>query len=254
MARLLKKPLIIALAAVILLVIGFAAALIWYAWRNLDGWVAAGRHAPGLRRLKTLTSLATAVPSQLAIAEYLAQGGFDRHLRGLRRQLAAQQARMHALVEAHFPVGTRLARLFADYEPGIHWPQVQMQAAVTWINTPRIYNPVKQARDHDPHGLFVRRWLPALRQVPDTWLFEPWRMPEAMQQRLGLRPGIDLPLPPVDLDAATRLAKQRLFALRARPEIKSAKAAIVEKHGSRQRNALRGTAKSVDLQQLTLDL
>ena len=152
------------------------------------------------------------------------------------------------------PVGLWLARQFLDYEPGIHWPQMQMQSGTTGINVPRIYNPVKQARDHDPHGLFVRRWLPALRQVPDTWLFEPWRMPEAMQLRHGLRPGIDLPLPPVDLDAATRLAKQRLFALRARPEIKSAKAAIVEKHGSRQRNALRGTAKSVDLQQLTLDL
>ena len=89
---------------------------------------------------------------------------------------------------------------------------MQMQSGPTGINVPRIYNPVKQARDHDPHGHFVRRWLPALRQVPDTWLFEPWRMPEAMQLRLGLRPGIDLPLPPVDLDAATRLAKQRLFA------------------------------------------
>ena len=152
------------------------------------------------------------------------------------------------------PVGLWLARQFLDYEPGIHWPQMQMQSGTTGINVPRIYNPVKQARDHDPHGHFVRRWLPALRQVPDTWLFEPWRMPEAMQLRLGLRPGIDLPVPPVDLDAATRLARQRLFALRARPEIKSAKAAIVEKHGSRQRNALRGTAKSVDLQQLTLDL
>jgi deoxyribodipyrimidine photo-lyase len=150
------------------------------------------------------------------------------------------------------PVGLWLARQFLDYEPGIHWPQMQMQSGTTGINVPRIYNPVKQARDHDPHGHFVRRWLPALRQVPDSWLFEPWRMPEAMQLRHGLRPA-STAAPPVDLDAATRLAKQRLFALR-RPEIKSAKAAIVEKHGSRQRNALRGTAKSVDLQQLTLDL
>jgi hypothetical protein len=86
------------------------------------------------------------------------------------------------------PVGLWLARQFLDYEPGIHWPQMQMQSGTTGINVPRIYNPVKQARDHDPHGHFVRRWLPALRQVPDTWLFEPWRMPEAMQLRLGLRP------------------------------------------------------------------
>ncbi|MGR6806571.1 aminotransferase-like domain-containing protein [Sphaerotilus natans] len=87
------------------------------------GWVAAGRHAAALRRLKTLTSLATAVPSQLAIAEYLAQGGFDRHLRGLRRQLAAQQARMHALVEAHFPAGTRLARPQGGYFLWVELPE-----------------------------------------------------------------------------------------------------------------------------------
>jgi len=87
------------------------------------GWVAAGRHAAALRRLKTLTSLATAVPSQLAIAEYLAQGGFDRHLRGLRRQLATQQARMHALVEAHFPAGTRLARPQGGYFLWVELPE-----------------------------------------------------------------------------------------------------------------------------------
>ena len=79
------------------------------------GWVAAGVHAPALRRLKTMTSLATAVPSQLAIAEYLAQGGFDRHLRQLRRQLAAQQMAMRASIEAHFPVGTRVSRPQGGY-------------------------------------------------------------------------------------------------------------------------------------------
>lgn len=63
------------------------------------------------------------------------------------------------------PVGLWLARQFLDYEPGIHWSQMQMQSGTTGINVPRIYNPIKQARDHDPHGHFVRRWLPALRRV-----------------------------------------------------------------------------------------
>ena len=62
--------------------------------------------------------------------------------------------------------GLHLARMFTDYEPGIHWSQVQMQSGTTGINTPRIYNPVKQSMDQDPEGIFIRRWLPALADVP----------------------------------------------------------------------------------------
>lgn len=132
------------------------------------------------------------------------------------------------------PVGLWLARQFLDYEPGIHWSQMQMQSGTTGINIPRIYNPLKQARDHDPKGVFVRRWLPQLRRVPDAWIFEPWRMPQDLRQRYGLN-DTDLPTPLVDLENATREAKARLFALRARPEIKAAKSAIVKRHGSRKR-------------------
>lgn len=109
-----------------------------------------------------------------------------------------------------------------------------MQSGTTGINIPRIYNPLKQARDHDPKGNFVRRWLPQLRKVPDAWIFEPWRMPAELRARHGIGEA-DLPAPPVDLEAATRAAKARLFALRARPEIKAAKADIVTRHGSRKR-------------------
>jgi deoxyribodipyrimidine photo-lyase len=151
------------------------------------------------------------------------------------------------------PVGLWLARQFLDYEPGIHWPQMQMQAGTTGINVARVYNPIKQARDHDPRGHFVRRWLPHLRQVPDSWLFEPWRMPEELQKRQGLEPGVDIPEPLVDLEVATRLAKQKLFALRAQPEVNAAKAAIIEKHGSRKHHPGRGKKLSGAPGQMTLD-
>lgn len=133
------------------------------------------------------------------------------------------------------PVGLWLARQFVDYEPGIHWSQMQMQSGTTGINTTRVYNPVKQAQDHDPQGHFVRRWLPAMRRVPDAWLFEPWRMTPSVQAACGVRVGEDIPQPVVDLGEATRAAKARLHALRAQPEVRAAKAAIVDKHGSRKR-------------------
>lgn len=120
-----------------------------------------------------------------------------------------------------------------------------MQAGTTGINATRVYNPIKQARDHDPHGHFVRQWLPALRRVPGAWLFEPWRMPAKLQQQCGVKVGVDIPEPPVDLEAATRRAKARVYAIRGRSEVKAAKAAIVEKHGSRKRPMQRRPAKPI---------
>lgn len=133
------------------------------------------------------------------------------------------------------PVGVWLAQQFVDYEPGIHWSQMQMQAGTTGINTTRVYNPIKQARDHDPTGTFVRRWLPYMRAVPDAWLFEPWRMPKDVQDRIGLHVGTDVPHPLVDLAEATQQAKERIYARRGMPDVRAAKAEIVQKHGPRQR-------------------
>ena len=70
--------------------------------------------------------------------------------------------------------GQLMAQKFTDYEPGIHWPQVQMQSGTTGINTLRVYNPVKQGYDQDPKGLFIRKWVPELGNVPDDYLHEPW--------------------------------------------------------------------------------
>jgi deoxyribodipyrimidine photo-lyase len=126
-----------------------------------------------------------------------------------------------------------LAREFLDYEPGIHYPQVQMQSGTTGINTIRIYNPVKQARDQDPRGDFVRRWIPQLEAVPDPWLFEPWTMPAGVQARTGVRIGTTYPAPVVDLESATRAARDRLHAVRSRSEVREQARAVYERHGSR---------------------
>ena len=150
------------------------------------------------------------------------------------------------------PVGLWLAQQFLDYEPGIHWSQLQMQSGTTGINTTRVYNPIKQARDHDPHGHFVRRWLPAMRRVPDTWLFEPWRMPANVQAEYGVTVGQDIALPLVDLEAATRTAKQRLYARRGQSAVRQAKVAIIERHASRAPQSTRRRSPRSDNAQSSL--
>lgn len=128
-----------------------------------------------------------------------------------------------------------LATLFTDYEPGIHYPQFQMQSGVTGINALRIYNPIKQAQDHDAQGYFVRRYLPALRRVPDTYLFEPWQMPDAIQHQCGVIIGRDYPPPIVDFTASYREAKARFSAWRTQPGLREQSRQVFEQHGSRQR-------------------
>ncbi|MBY0611091.1 MAG: deoxyribodipyrimidine photo-lyase/cryptochrome family protein [Beijerinckiaceae bacterium] len=131
--------------------------------------------------------------------------------------------------------GTRLAALFTDYEPGIHWPQVQMQSGQTGINTPRIYNPVKQGLDQDPDGVFTRRWLPELREVPLAFLQEPWRMGPAAQEAARCRLGIDYPLPIVAHEVAARLARDRITIVRRETGYREHAQRVFDRHGSRRR-------------------
>ncbi|MEM1049126.1 MAG: deoxyribodipyrimidine photo-lyase [Pseudomonadota bacterium] len=125
--------------------------------------------------------------------------------------------------------GEHLARLFTDYEPGIHWPQVQMQSGTTGINTVRIYNPVKQGHDQDPNGTFVRRWVPELSAVPDKHIHEPWTW-EAAATVLDRT----YPFPVVDHLKAAKEARQAIWGVRRGTDFRSAATAIQNKHGSRK--------------------
>lgn len=87
------------------------------------GWAAAGRFARQVERLKLTTSLAAAMPSQLALAAYLGQGGYERHLRQLRGALAGQQQHMLAAIAAHFPPGTRVTQPQGGYFLWVELPQ-----------------------------------------------------------------------------------------------------------------------------------
>ena len=122
--------------------------------------------------------------------------------------------------------GPHLARMFTDYEPGIHWSQMQMQSGTTGINTPRIYNPIKQGQEQDPDGRFTRRWLPELASVPDAFLQTPWDWPGA--ERLSYPPPI------VDVAAAARAARDRIWAVRRSDRFGAEAGEIIRKHASRK--------------------
>ncbi|MDP5366581.1 MAG: deoxyribodipyrimidine photo-lyase [Paracoccaceae bacterium] len=122
--------------------------------------------------------------------------------------------------------GLHMARMFTDYEPGIHWSQVQMQSGTTGINTIRIYNPVKQGLDQDPTGAFTRAWLPELADVPDALLQEPWRWEGAS--------GLRYPAPVVDVKAAAAAARDRVWAVRQGEGFRVQAAKVVRKHASRK--------------------
>lgn len=143
--------------------------------------------------------------------------------------------------------GLHLAMLFTDYEPGIHWPQVQMQSGTTGTNTVRIYNPLKQSTDNDPEGTFIRRWVPELREVPGSFIHEPWRMPEDMQKTVSCVIGTDYPSPIVDHKIAARLARERVWAVRRGDAFRSEARAILIRHGSRKVTTapLRGRSSKV---------
>ena len=125
--------------------------------------------------------------------------------------------------------GLALARMFTDYEPGIHWSQVQMQSGTTGINTVRIYNPVKQGYDQDPTGAFTRRWVPELAHLSDKILQEPWLSDDA-----GQILGRSYPEPIIDHKEAAKAARVKIWAVRKGDGFRATADHIQNKHGSRK--------------------
>ena len=122
-----------------------------------------------------------------------------------------------------------LARNFLDYEPGIHYPQLQMQAGTTGINTLRIYNPIKQSKEKDPEGAFIKQWIPALKNIPTAFIHEPYKMSQLEKEMHGIQ-DIEYPKPIIDLELSSKLVREKLWKFKKSIEVKMHKPAILEKH------------------------
>ncbi|WP_218836789.1 FAD-binding domain-containing protein, partial [Candidatus Pelagibacter communis] len=125
-----------------------------------------------------------------------------------------------------------LARLFTDYEPGIHYSQFQMQSGTTGINTIRIYNPIKQSTDQDPEGEFIKKWVPELKEIPNKLVHEPWKLTYIDQKGLGIEIGKHYPNPIVDHHSSSKIARDKIWMVKKTEEAKFNAKKILEKHAS----------------------
>ncbi|MEM1076546.1 MAG: deoxyribodipyrimidine photo-lyase/cryptochrome family protein, partial [Pseudomonadota bacterium] len=154
------------------------------------------------------------------------------------RAMVMATASFHLWLDWRAP-GLHLARMFTDYEPGIHWSQVQMQSGTTGINTVRVYNPVKQGHDQDPKGVFIRKWIPELAPIADQHIHEPWTASNARDVIGSLYPERTF-----DHLAAAKLARERVWNVRRGSAFREEAEAIAVKHASRKnRRAARKDAR-----------
>ncbi|WP_188051166.1 cryptochrome/deoxyribodipyrimidine photo-lyase family protein [Flavobacterium sp. GP15] len=125
---------------------------------------------------------------------------------------------------------SHLSQMFLDFEPGIHFPQLQMQAGETGINMLRIYNPIKNSYEHDPEGEFIKKWVPELQNLPRAFVHEPYKMTYLDQKFNDFEIGINYPKPIVNMERTRKYASDFLWSMKKNPLVKEEGLRILKLH------------------------
>jgi deoxyribodipyrimidine photo-lyase len=136
----------------------------------------------------------------------------------------------HILWQPWQAASKHLSQLFLDFEPEIHFPQLQMSSGETGIHALRVYSPLKNSLEHDKDATFIKKWVPELAKLPIGFIHEPYLMTPLDEQFNNFELGVDYPKPIVDIKTNRKRATDILWGMKNDPEVITDSKRILKKH------------------------